>query len=154
MVKQISFLFYFLLFVLFSIGCQGKEETMVTEVNMVNMNMTIYIDSTELTVVWENNDSVKALFNLVKEKPLEVQLSMYGGFEQVGHLNYRLPDSDKRITTQAGDIVLYSGNQIVLFYGSNTWAYTKLGHITNKTDAELKNLLSHGNVKILIKNEE
>ena len=62
---------------------------------------------------------------------------MYGGFEQVGSIGSTLPSADTRITTNPGDIVLYSSNQIVLFYDSNTWSYTKLGHI-NLSKSELK----------------
>ncbi|MFQ8759981.1 MULTISPECIES: cyclophilin-like fold protein [Intestinimonas] len=65
----------------------------------------------------------------------------YGGFEQVGSLPQNLTRNDVQITTEAGDIVLYSGNSIVLFYGSNTWAYTKLGHIEDLSAENLKTLL-------------
>ena len=77
-------------------------------------------------------------------------MSMYGGFEQVGSLGTSLPRNDKQTTTEAGDIVLYSGNQIVVFYGSNSWTYTRLGRITDKTAAEMADLLGKGNVTITI----
>ena len=75
-------------------------------------------------------------------------MSKYGGFEQVGPLGTDLPANDAQTTTRAGDIVLYSGDQIVVFYGSNSWAYTRLGHITGKTAAQMKDLLGNGNVTI------
>jgi hypothetical protein len=90
---------------------------------------------------------------MVKTEPLTVQLSMYGGFEQVGPLGTSLPRDDVQTTTQAGDIVLYSGNQIVVFYGSNSWAYTRLGRITDKTADEMKALLGNGDVAITISEE-
>ena len=96
------------------------------------------INDVPVAVEWEDNETVKTL---TKSLPLTVKMSMYGGFEQVGSLGRSLPRNDKRITTHAGDIVLYSGNQIVVFYGSNTWAYTKLGRITGKTQSELADLL-------------
>ena len=99
---------------------------------------------------WEDNDAVSALQSAVKDNPLTIQTSMYGGFEQVGSLGMDLPRNDTQITTQPGDVILYSGNQMVVFYGSNTWAYTRLGKITDKTDAELQTLLSNGNVTIVI----
>lgn len=110
--------------------------------------MILMIGSTEVTVVWEDNASVKELKKLA-ENGLSIQMSKYGGFEQVGPIGQRIPDSDKKITTSPGDIVLYSGNQIVIFYGSNTWSYTKLGKI-NLSKKELKDLLSKGDVKISI----
>lgn len=75
---------------------------------------------------------------------------MYGGFEQVGPIGTSLPRKDVQTTTQAGDIVLYSGNQIVVFYGSNSWAYTRLGHISDKTPSEMAELLGSGDVTITI----
>ena len=80
-------------------------------------------------------------------------MSMYGGFEQVGSLGSTLPRDDKKITTEAGDIVLYSGNQIVVFYGSNSWAYTKLGKITDKTASEMKELLENGDITLTLHTE-
>ena len=77
-------------------------------------------------------------------------MSMYGGFEQVGSLGMNLPRDDEQTTTQAGDIVLYSGNQIVVFYGSNSWAYTRLGKITDKSAKELKDLLGSKDVIITL----
>lgn len=106
------------------------------------------IDGKKVTVDWEENEAVAALAELVKDRPLTVQTSMYGGFEQVGSIGTSLPGNDAQTTTQAGDIVLYSGDQIVVFYGSNSWAYTRLGHITDKTAAQMKDLLGNGNVTI------
>ena len=108
------------------------------------------INGTAVTVQWEDNEAVAALKGAVKDKPLTVQMSMYGGFEQVGSLGMSLPRNDTRITTSPGDVILYSGDQMVVFYGSNTWAYTRLGHITDKTPAELTQLLSNGNVTITL----
>lgn len=76
-------------------------------------------------------------------------MSMYGGFEQVGSLGKSITSSDIRITTNPGDIVLYSSNQIVIFYDSNTWSYTKLGHI-NLSKSELTDLLGDEDVVITL----
>ena len=110
--------------------------------------MILMIGSTEVPVVWEDNASVEELRKLA-ENGLSIQMSKYGGFEQVGPIGQRISDSDKKITTSPGDIVLYSGNQMVSFYGSNTWSYTNLGKI-NLSKKELKDLLSKGDVKISI----
>jgi len=98
----------------------------------------------------EDNESVDALKELCREKPLKIEMSMYGGFEQVGFLGKSLPRKDKQTTTSSGDIVLYSGNQMVVFYGSNSWAYTRLGHITDQDAAGMKKLLGNGDVTITI----
>ena len=79
---------------------------------------------------------------------------MYGGFEQVGSLGQSLPRSDVQTTTSAGDIVLYAGNQIVIFYGANTWAYTRLGHVSDQDAAGMEALLSQGDISITLSLEK
>ena len=108
------------------------------------------IDGTEVAVEWEDNESAHALNDLVSSEPLTVQLSMYGGFEQVGSLGTDLPRDDVQTTTDSGDIVLYSGDQIVIFYGSNSWDYTRLGRITDRSEAEMAELLGNGDVTITL----
>ena len=111
-------------------------------------SLVLTIDSSEVDVYWMDNDSVKALKELAKDG-LTINMSKYGGFEQVGSIGSTLPSSDTRITTNPGDIVLYSSNQIVLFYDSNTWSYTKLGHI-NLSKSELTDLLGDEDVVITL----
>lgn len=111
--------------------------------------MQMKINNTPVTVAWEDNESVFALKELAAND-LTIQMSMYGGFEQVGSIGQRLPSSDVQTSTSSGDIVLYSSNQLVVFYGSNSWAYTRLGHITDKTPEEMRTLLSNGDVTITI----
>lgn len=117
---------------------------------MQEKSLKMSIGDTTVEVEWEQNESVEALAQLAETEPLVIEMSMYGGFEQVGSLGESLPRNDVQITTKAGDIVLYSGNQIVVFYGSNSWAYTRLGHITDKTAEEMAELLSDGDVTITI----
>ena len=114
-------------------------------IEMTN-TMQLLIGETEVPVTWEDNASVAALRDL---RPLTIQLSMYGGFEQVGPIGQSIVRDDKQTTTNYGDIVLYSGNQIVVFYGSNSWAYTKLGHI-DLSQQEMSDLLGGGDVSITL----
>ena len=108
--------------------------------------MVLSIDGTEVPVTWEANPSVA---DLQKYLPLTIQMSQYGGFEQVGSIGRSIVRDDKQITTNYGDIVLYAGNKIVIFYGSNSWAYTRLGHV-NLSQQEMTELLSKSNVRITI----
>lgn len=119
-------------------------------VGQEEMGILMKIDDEDVTVEWEDNESVRALSELLIEQPLSIQMSMYGGFEQVGSFGTDLPRNDGQTTTQAGDIVLYSGSQIVVFYGSNSWAYTRLGRITDKSAEELEELLGGGDVTITL----
>lgn len=124
----------------------ADENSLETE----EMNIWMKVDDEAVAVEWEENDSVRALMELLREQPISIQMSMYGGFEQVGSLGTSLQRSDEQTTTQAGDIVLYSGSQIVVFYGSNSWAYTRLGRITDKSTEELAELLGNGDVTITL----
>ena len=112
-------------------------------------DMQMMIGETPVTVAWEDNASVGALKTLAEEG-LSIEMSMYGGFEQVGSIGQSLPRDDQQTTTTSGDIVLYSGNQLVVFYGSNSWAYTRLGHITDQTPEQMKALLGSGDVTITL----
>ena len=123
-------------------------KTKTKEDETETMKLTLKIDDTEVDVIWADNDSVRALKNLAKDG-LTINMSKYGGFEQVGSIGSTLPSADTRITTNPGDIVLYSSNQIVLFYDSNTWSYTKLGHI-NLSKSELTDLLGDEDVVITL----
>ena len=109
-------------------------------------DMKLYIGETRVPVTWEKNASVAELKTLL---PLIMQMSMYGGFEQVGSIGQSIVRDDEQTITSSGDIVLYSGNQIVIFYGSNSWSYTMLGHV-NLSQQEMAELLSHGDVTITI----
>ena len=113
--------------------------------------MKAIINEKEISVDWEDNASVKELREITKTEPLRISLSMYGGFEQVGSIGRSIARDDSQMTTQPGDIVLYHGNQIVIFYGSNSWSYTRLGKIKGLSIEELKNLLGNGNVELELK---
>ena len=119
------------------------------ETGLEEINMKLFINETEVPVTWEQNESVAALQALAGGDGLTVSMSMYGGFEQVGSIGQSLPRNDKQTKTASGDIVLYSGNQIVIFYGSNSWAYTRLGHV-DLSKSEMTELLSNGDVTIRV----
>ena len=143
-------------------SCSGADDTQQsqsrdpeTKTESVEENnemkpITMTINDEKVEVAWEDNESVKALADLVSDSPLTIDTSMYGGFEQVGSIGTDLPSSDINITTEPGDIMLYTGSNIVVFYGSNSWSYTRLGHIENKSADELKALLGSNNVKITL----
>lgn len=130
---------------------QEAGTTKTTEENTMGENR-IYIEIGEhaLTAALENNESAEALKELLANGPLTIPAENYGGFEKVCALGTSLPRNDRQMTTQAGDICLYSGDQIVIFYGSNSWAYTKLGRILDADESELKEALSGGEGEILV----
>lgn len=132
-------------------GCSRQEaaEPIESTPPTEETTMILRIDGTEVPVTWENNESVQALQALA---PLTIEMSMYGGFEQVGSIGSSLPRNDRQTSTAPGDLVLYSGNQLVVFYGTNSWAYTRLGHV-DLTKAELTALLSAHDVTLTLEAE-
>jgi len=131
---------------------EEKDESADDE-EIGDSTMIMTIGDTKVNVDWEDNQAVEALRDMAKDGDITIQMSMYGGFEQVGSIGQSLPRDDKQTTTSSGDIVLYSGNQMVVFYGSNSWSYTRLGHISDKDEAEMADLLSNGDVTITISRE-
>lgn len=121
-----------------------SEETEVEDTQTLKMT----IENTVVDVIWEENASVEELKELAVSG-LTVPMSMYGGFEQVGPIGQSIARDDEQIATAPGDIVLYSGDQIVVFYGSNSWTYTRLGKI-NMSEDELTELLGNGDVTITL----
>lgn len=100
------------------------------------MKMKVEVGGSTFTATLEKNEAVNALTEMMEKEPVVIEMSDYAGFEKVGGLGKSLPASNSQTTTQAGDIVLYSGNQIVIFYGSNSWSYTRLGKIDDLTGWE------------------
>ena len=103
-----------------------EEETM----------LYIQIGDATLTAVLEDNPSAQALAELLEDGPVTLEAENYGGFEKTAVLPEALPQNDARITAGPGDVMLYQGDTVVLFYGSNTWSYTKLAHITKTEGLE------------------
>ena len=120
--------------------------------NTMPETIKIIVSGKTLSVKIEDNEATKALVAALSEASITYEANDYGGFEKVGLLGRTLPTSDTQITTQAGDVILYSGNQIVLFYGNNSWAYTKLGSMQASQD-ELRELLDNGDVTVEISME-
>ena len=109
----------------------------------------ISVNNKKLEVALVNNSATKALVEKLSTGNITVQAEDYDNFEKVGSLGFSLPTSDERITTKPGDLMLYNGSNITLFYGENTWSYTKLGHI-NTSQSELKSILSNGDVILVL----
>ena len=108
----------------------------------------VKINDDVFDVKLENNSATQELIKELKKGNISVNASEYGGFEKVGDLGFSLPTSDENIGTAPGDIVLYQGDKISLFYGSHSWSYTKLGKIDNVDSNKLKEVLGSGDVTL------
>jgi hypothetical protein len=112
--------------------------------------MKLQINNNVLTVKLENNTSSKALKDLISQEPLTIEMQDYGNMEKVGPVGANLPENNEQITAQAGDIILYQGNALVIYYESNSWNFTRIGRIENVTQDELKTLFGSGNVSVTL----
>lgn len=113
-------------------------------------NLHITVGNRTLSATMPDNDATRSLIRLLNNGPVTINMSDYGGFEKVGALPQSLPASDTHITTVAGDIMLYQGRNMVIFYGSNSWSYTPLGRIDGVTASSLKEFLGNGNVNVTL----
>lgn len=123
-------------------GTEGKKDESEMSQNVIYLSA----GNETFAVALEDNDAANALMKLLQNGSVTISLNDYGGFEKVGALGTDLPADDAYTTTQAGDIVLYQGNQIVIFYGSNSWSYTRLGKIDDLTGWE--DALGSGDVTV------
>lgn len=110
----------------------GQNNT--EEITEVQMN--VQAGGAVFSAALKANEAAASFVKMMQEAPVVIQMSDYSGFEKIGSLGAEIPASDRRITAHAGDIVLYNGSQIVIFYGSNTWSYTRLAHIDDLTGWE------------------
>lgn len=164
--KRIIIVFMFLI-ALFVSGCSNKKvdnssnnisnDQDITDDNQNNdeseneKTMILLIDNVEVEIEWENNNSVNDLKELANNN-LIINMSNSGGFEQYGPIGKSITSNDSRITANYGDVILYSSSYLCIMYGSNTWSYTKVGHI-NMSQSGLKELLNKPNVVVTLKME-
>lgn len=109
--------------------------------------MKLYFNDIEIPVIWEDNQTVQELIEETGKGDVVVQMSMYSDNERGGSLGKSYTKNDEQITTHSGDIVLYSGDKIVVFYGSNSWAYTRLGKM-NIPESDVTEILSNGDITL------
>ena len=108
--------------------------------------MNITVGDQTLTATFADNPSAEEFRALLAQGPVTVEMEDYGGFEKVGPLGTTLTRSDERITAEPGDVILYQGNQITIYYGTNTWNFTRLARIDDPTD--LREKLGDGSVSV------
>lgn len=115
-------------------------------------SVVVAINGADFDVELEDNSSAKAFAEKIKSSPLTLDMNDYGGFEKNAHLGFELPTNDTEIVTQAGDIILYQGDTLALYYDENRWQLTKLGHINADKD-ELLEAFGDGEVSVVFRAE-
>ena len=154
--------FFTSLFAIALISCSANSGNIASAENWRKSEMQIEIQftnesgsTTKLSATLAENSSAKAFAEKLQSGAITVKLEEYGNFEKVGSLPFSLPRNDTQISTEPGDIILYLGNKITIFYNSNSWSYTRLGKLDalekgEMTKAELKNIFGKGDVKAVI----
>ncbi len=127
-----------------------NETPETTEDMTATEKMNITIGDKILTVTLADNSSVTALKEALSEAPITINMRDYGNMEKVGSLGRDFPTNDESITTEPGDVILYQGNALVIYYAPNSWSFTRLGKIDDVTQEELKAILGEGNVTVTL----
>lgn len=112
--------------------------------------MNIKIGENSYTATLVDNSSTQALKEILSRGSLSIKMSDYGSMEKVGNIGESLPSNDEQITTEAGDIILYQGNALVIYYDTNDWNFTRIGKIDDITQEELKKALGTGDVTVTL----
>lgn len=125
-----------------------EEEKKQQEETTVKMKLEI--GGHVFTAVLEENSSVNALKELFANEPLTLTMADYAGMEKCADLGKVLPQNNVQMNTQAGDIILYQGRFLVIYYGTNSWNLTPIGKVENVNAAELRRVLGTGNVEVTV----
>ena len=147
---------YLFLAVLGLSGCGNSSQSVISEQESSQSQdnsssqeepmLKITVGDQELLATFADNSSAEAFRDLLAQGPVTISMDDYGGFEKVGSLGTTLTRNDTRITTQPGDVILYQGNQITIYSGTNTWNFTRLAKINDSTDLQAK--LGTGTVQV------
>ena len=145
--KRLSFILISVFFYALSCAAEGEKFSTNYGVNMkISIQVTSDSGSHKLSATLADNSSAAAFYELLKKGAVAIKMRDYGSFEKVGPLGTTLPRNDTQITTTAGDIILYQGNQITIYYDTNNWNFTRLGKVDGMTQAQLKKILGKGDV--------
>ena len=134
-------IFAILLCVVITASIFAKEKSMKIKIDIISGSGNHTIAAT-----LADNSSAVAFYELLQKGDVTVKMHDYGNFEKVGSLPKSLPRNDKQITTEPGDIILYQGNQITIYYDVNSWNFTRLGKVEGQTQEDLKQILGKGDV--------
>ena len=124
--------------------------TMISFMASAQTKVLLKVGGNTMTATLTDNEATRELTKLLEQGDIAIRMSDYGGFEKVGALPQSLPTSNTQITTAPGDIMLYQGNQMVIFYGSNSWSYTRLGKIDGATVSNLRQFLGNGDIVLTL----
>lgn len=121
-----------------------------TQQEVTEMKMKVQVGDTVFTATLAENSSVDALKGLMADAPLTLHMSDYANMEKGADLGVTLPQNNEQMNTKAGDIILYQGRTLVIYYDTNSWSLTPIGKIDNVDAEELKEVLGNGDVTVTL----
>lgn len=124
----------------------AKSSTSSSAQTEATVKLKIHVNDTTFTATLEENSSAKAFAEFLAQGDLTLDMHDYGSFEKVADLPRSFPRNDKQIDTDAGDIILYQGNSITIYYDKNSWNFTRLARIDNVNKKRLQQILGKGNI--------
>ena len=147
--KRLVLHIYIMFMALTAMACQSNEvEATPSDKSAITMNITINGKTVSCQLV--DNSSTRALLAQLEKGDITYEADDYGNFEKVGYIGFSLPQNNESITTTAGDVILYQGNNICLYYGTNSWSFTRLGKIEGLSKDEIKTFLNAGGSSVRI----
>ena len=147
--KRLVLHIYIMFMALTAMACQSNEvEATPSDKSAITMNITINGKTVSCQLV--DNSSTRALLAQLEKGDITYEADDYGNFEEVGYIGFSLPQNNESITTTAGDVILYQGNNICLYYGTNSWSFTRLGKIEGLSKDEIKTFLNAGGSSVRI----
>lgn len=147
--KRLVLHIYIMFMALTAMACQSNEvEATPSDKSANTMNITINGKTVSCQLV--DNSSTRALLAQLEKGDITYEADDYGNFEKVGYIGFSLPQNNESITTTAGDVILYQGNNICLYYGTNSWSFTRLGKIEGLSKDEIKTFLNAGGSSVRI----
>ena len=147
--KRLVLHIYIMFMALTAMACQSNEvEATPSDKSVSTMNITINGKTVSCQLV--DNSSTRALLAQLEKGDITYEADDYGNFEKVGYIGFNLPQNNESITTTAGDVILYQGNNICLYYGSNSWSFTRLGKIEGMSRDELRTFLNAGGGSVTV----
>lgn len=138
-------------FIILNTACANPAKRAETGREEASMKISITIDNgkstNKISAVLEDNTSGQAFYQALQKGAITVLMHDYGSFEKVGSLGQSFPRNDQQITTEPGDIILYQGKNIVIYYDENSWSFTRLGKVEGLSQGELKKILGNGDCR-------
>ena len=128
--------------------CCSSDSEVKAEIDQTSNNMTqklyLTIGGVTKTATMVSNSSTEALVAQLQQGNITYEAHDYGNFEKVGPLGYTFPRNDEDITTQPGDLILYQGSNLCIYYDTNSWNFTRIGKLDGMTQADIKTWVNAG----------